>query len=167
MAQITQTSRILTLRILGMFKHPMFGILTLVGNGTIVVAAYLFFLLEEGQNPKLHSYLDALWWAVSTVTTVGDGEILPLTFWGRILGILMMIFGTALFCSFTALFSTVLMGFKLEQVEEEIADVEEKVSELKTEVFEDELALNDLISKLESTLQALVDTKKNKKKTST
>lgn len=150
MPQLNKNTRMLTQRILSMFKHPMFGILTLLGNSTIAISAAIFYWLEKDSNPKLVNYLDALWWAVSTVTTVGDGNIVPISFYGKILGILMMIFGTALFCSFTALFSTVLMGYKLQEVEEELAHVDQ-----------DELALNETIQKLESTLQHL--TKRQRK----
>ncbi len=62
----------------------------------------------------------------------------------------MMIFGTALFCSFTALFSSVLMGSQIE--------------ELKTEVSEDEVVVEELIEKLETTLKALNHLQKTKPK---
>lgn len=160
--QITSSSRLLALRVGALFKHPMFGILTIIGNGIIVVLAYVFYLLEHPSNPKVASYLDALWWAVTTCTTVGYGDIIPITTIGRLLGITMMIFGTALFCSFTALFSSVLMGSQLQEVEEEIAGVDEKVQELKTEVSDDEIAVSELIQKLEATLKTLNQTKKNR-----
>lgn len=153
--KLTTSSKILAFRVTSLLKHPMFRVLTLVGNSVMALSAYVFYLLEHPTNPKVRSYLDGLWWAVTTCTTVGDGDIIPSTLSGRILGITMMIFGTALFCSFTALFSSVLMGSKLDEVEEEIAGVDEKVKELKTEVAEDEIALGDLIQKLEATLTAL------------
>lgn len=163
MNPLNRSSQILSERILTMLKHPTFGALTLLGNGTIVLTAGVFYYLEKEINPELSSYLDALWWAVSTVTTVGDGRIVPYTFFGKVLGILMMIFGTALFCSFTALFSTVLMGFKLQEVEKELAQVDERVQELSSEFDEDEIALNETIQKLESTLKHLINTKSRKK----
>jgi voltage-gated potassium channel len=163
MNHLNRSSQALSQRVLSMFKHPTFAILTLVGNSTIVVSAAVFYYLERGINPQLINYLDALWWAVSTCTTVGDGRIVPYTFWGKILGISMMIFGTALFCSFTALFSTILMGFKFQEVEGELAQVDKRVQELSSEFDEDELALNETIQKLESTLKHLMNTKNRKK----
>lgn len=148
--QLTSSSKLLAFRIGSLLKHPMFGILTIVGNGIIALSAYVFFLLEHPTNPKVKNYLDALWWAVTTCTTVGDGDILPSTLAGRVLGITMMIFGTALFCSFTALFSSVLMGSQIE--------------ELKTEVSEDEVVVEELIEKLETTLKALNHLQKTKPK---
>ena len=155
--KIPTSSKLFTFRLINLVKHPMFGILTVVGNGTIAGAAYLFYVIEHPFNPIVKSYLDALWWAVTTCTTVGYGDVIPSSVTGRVLGIVMMIFGTALFCSFTALFSSVLMGSKLEEVEEE-------VQELTTEVSKDETAINDLISKLETTLKDLSQLQKNKKR---
>lgn len=43
----------------------------------------------------IHSYSDALWWAIVTATTVGYGDIIPVTPIGRILAAIMMLFGIA------------------------------------------------------------------------
>ena len=150
-SQLTSSSKLLAFRVSSLIRHPIFGVLTLFGNGIIALSAYVFFLLEHPTNPKVKTYFDGLWWAVTTCTTVGDGDILPTTPMGRILGITMMIFGTALFCSFTALFSAVLMG--------------SQIDELKTEVTEDEIVVEELIEKLETTLKALNHHQKTKSKT--
>ncbi|NBX92544.1 MAG: two pore domain potassium channel family protein [Proteobacteria bacterium] len=107
----------------------MFGILTVIGNGTIALAALLFYHLEHGSNPKVDSYLDALWWAVATVTTVGYGDILPQSVPGKILGMIMMILGSAIFCSFTALFASVLLRPDFIAVEKELEEVDKHLKE--------------------------------------
>ena len=48
------------------------GLLTLVGS-------VLVWLLERDENPQFTHYADALWWAVVTITTVGYGDISPIT----------------------------------------------------------------------------------------
>lgn len=125
-------------RLSNLFRHPAFLSLTVVGNGFIVLFATLFYLLEHPTNPKVAHIVDALWWAVTTVTTVGYGDILPITTAGRWLGMATMIFGSALFCSFTALFATSLMAphisemqHDLRHVEEDLKDVEKKDQDLK------------------------------------
>lgn len=58
----------------------------------IFVAAVPINLVE----PNITSYEDALWWAVVTATTVGYGDISPETGLGRIIAIILMLFGIGL-----------------------------------------------------------------------
>ena len=51
------------------------------------------FLIEGGSNPNFASIPDSVYWAVTTMTTVGYGDITPLTTPGRILATLIMIMG--------------------------------------------------------------------------
>ncbi|CAM5742247.1 potassium channel family protein [Mycolicibacterium aubagnense] len=45
---------------------------------------------------------DAVWWAITTITTVGYGDIYPVTTTGRVIAVLMMIGGISLVGSITA-----------------------------------------------------------------
>jgi voltage-gated potassium channel Kch len=146
---------LLAKRLKTLLKHPLFGALTLLGNGTIVLGASTLYYLEKNHNDHLHSFLDALWWAVATVTTVGYGEVSPQTAAGKWLGIAMMIFGTALFCSFTALFASILLRPEIEGVEAELKEVESSVSRLRSEVSSDEEELARIAGHLETTLESL------------
>ena len=62
----------------------------------IFSSAAMFYIFESGSNPQLASFFDALWWAVVTSTTVGYGDILPMTWQGRIVGMVLMFFGIGL-----------------------------------------------------------------------
>ncbi|MFQ5608770.1 MAG: ion transporter [Gammaproteobacteria bacterium] len=60
----------------------------------VIVSACLMFTVENAANPgKFESVAEAIWWAVVTLTTVGYGDITPVTFGGRLLAILIMISG--------------------------------------------------------------------------
>lgn len=52
----------------------------------------------EGGGAIQHP-LDAVWWAVVTITTVGYGDLVPTTFSGKMLGIFLMIYGVAFYGS--------------------------------------------------------------------
>lgn len=138
-------------RVKGVVVHPIFAGLTLVGNFTMAGGAGLFFYLESGINPNVKSPLDALWWAVSTVTTVGYGDISPHTVGGRWLGIFLMIFGVSLFSSFTALFASHLVMPEISHVEKELEGLEEKISQ----VGSDEEHIEKLLVDLEKNLTSL------------
>ena len=48
------------------------------------------------------SFMDSLWWAIVTLTTVGFGDIAPASLGGRIIGVVLMIFGIGVLGMFTA-----------------------------------------------------------------
>lgn len=91
--------------ILDIVTSHSFIAITIAGNAVILGFAYLFFLIEKTQNEMINTYLDAVWWAFATATTVGYGDIIPVTTEGKIVGIFLMLIGTALFAMFTALFA--------------------------------------------------------------
>jgi voltage-gated potassium channel len=97
-----------------LITSPVFILLTIVGNTIIGVFSLIFYILEKDVNLKLHSFMDALWWGMATATTTGYGDITPITFYGKALGILLMLTGTAIFAMFTALFAeTILTSTKI------------------------------------------------------
>ena len=56
----------------------------------------IFYLLEFGINEKLGSYLDSIYWALITISTVGYGDISPVTETGKILSMFGIVFGIAM-----------------------------------------------------------------------
>jgi len=113
-----------------LFRHPLFAFLTVVGNGSILVGSCALYFLERGVNPRMVGFLDALWWGVATVTTVGYGDVHPVTPAGKICGMAFMIWGTAIFGAFTALFAAVLLSEEIEEVEAEVRGLERSVEKL-------------------------------------
>lgn len=96
---------------LALFKTlvtPLLAYFTVVGNSIMFLSAYVFYLIEREANPHVNNYGDALWWAICTVTTVGYGDIVPLTGWGRIVGSFLIIFGVIFFLGFVAALASIL-----------------------------------------------------------
>ncbi|MGB5506666.1 MAG: NAD-binding protein [Sulfurovum sp.] len=56
----------------------------------------IFYLLEYGVNESLGSYLDAIYWALVTISTVGYGDISPVTELGKVVSMFGIIFGIAM-----------------------------------------------------------------------
>ncbi len=106
------------------FLHPAFFYLVLVGNGILLAATVVVYSLEGGVNPRMTTYLDSLWWGVSTITTVGFGDIVPITTAGRLIGILLMYTGTVMFISFTGMLVTYWLR---QEVERELSPLEREI----------------------------------------
>lgn len=73
------------------FHHVIFITVLL-----IVVAGTIFGLLEH------QDMSDGIWWAITTVTTVGYGDLYPKTDYGRIFAIILMLVGIAFVSTLTA-----------------------------------------------------------------
>ena len=70
---------------------------------TWLTAAAAFTLAEDvGDDERLSSFFDALWWSTATITTVGYGDVFPVTTAGRIVGGLTMVVGISTFAVVTA-----------------------------------------------------------------
>ncbi len=60
----------------------------------IIISACLMFTVENAARPgHFESITEAIWWAVVTLTTVGYGDITPITFGGKFLGMAIMLLG--------------------------------------------------------------------------
>ncbi len=64
-------------------------ILLVVIYGSLI--AVLLWLEEGAPNGKLNSLQDAMWYLVETLTTVGYGDALPVTYWGRMIGFIFLL----------------------------------------------------------------------------
>ena len=109
----------------------------LVTGVVILGAAALILAVEEGSGGSIDSFGDALWWAVTTVTTVGYGDTFPVTAAGRGIAAFLMLAGIALFGVLTAN----VAAFFIEQ-EQRPDQVAERLDEVLRRLDELEKRLN-------------------------
>ena len=77
--------------------------------GLVVIAATVVTSVEAGHDSSIGSFPDALWWAVVTVTTVGYGDMVPVTPVGRAIAFVLMFGGIGLFGALTANLASILV----------------------------------------------------------
>jgi voltage-gated potassium channel len=109
---------------------------TACGAIVIIYAGSLAILQAERSQPgsRISSFGDAVWWAITTVTTVGYGDLSPVTTMGRVVAVALMIGGITLVGTVTA----TLASWIVQRVAEEDTAVEavtrQQIDELKEEI---------------------------------
>lgn len=86
----------------GMRRLVNIDFIVVYGIGLVIIAATVVASVESVENASIQSFPDALWWAVVTITTVGYGDMVPVTAAGRAVGFVLMFGGIAFFSGLTA-----------------------------------------------------------------
>ena len=68
----------------------------------VVLATLVVGIAERGSDGAIDDWGTALWWALATITTVGYGDVVPVTTVGRIAGTVLMLLGIGVFGVLTA-----------------------------------------------------------------
>lgn len=102
-------------------------------------------------DPAFHNIWDGVWWAWVTVTTVGYGDIVPVSGAGRLLAGLMMLMGLGLFSLITANFS----AFFVAREERKIVEKEQEVLEKEAQVLVGEQRILRHLQQIENRIEAL------------
>ena len=80
-----------------------------------VTAFVVYFFEHRAYGTSFNSFEDALWWSIVTVATVGYGDIVPKTEWGRLFASLSILSGVVLISLFTATISSVFVARKIKE----------------------------------------------------
>jgi voltage-gated potassium channel len=74
-----------------------------IAGFTWLTSAVGFTLVEDVRDGgRVSSFFDALWWSTETITTVGYGDVFPVTFAGRCIAAVTMVVGISTFAIVTA-----------------------------------------------------------------
>ncbi|KXS79664.1 ion transporter [Listeria monocytogenes] len=95
----------------------------------LLIVPIPIFMLE----PKINSYPDAFWWTIVTVTTVGYGDLSPVTLYGRCIAGILMIIGISIIGVVTSVISTLFISSE-KDISKIIADVEKLSDEDKNKL---------------------------------
>ena len=100
------------------FFHVMYRSRRRGGAATVILATFLLvvfssvaiLLCEQGEGTNIKSASDAVWWTVTTITTVGYGDRYPVTAAGRMLAIGLMFAGVGLFGALSGIIASLFLG---------------------------------------------------------
>jgi len=79
----------------------------------IILSSSIVYVLEHDAQPEAFSSIPAsMWWGVATLTTVGYGDVYPITPLGKLFGAFIAVFGIGLFAVPAGILASAYMGDK-------------------------------------------------------
>jgi voltage-gated potassium channel len=129
------------------------ALVTLAAATALVLGGSALWVIErDAPSRTVDSWGDALWWAVTTLTTVGYGDHIPVTTAGRVIAAVLMIIGVAVLGGVAAVVALV--------VAQAVAAAEEQALEAEAEAVEQRIearldALDARLARIDHSLRIL------------
>lgn len=129
------------------------GRVAAIAGGVLVLASLAAYRAENPVNDEFATVGDSLWWGVVTLTTVGYGDITPITTTGRWAGVAIMVTGIAVLGVLAGSLATFFKLSPEEEAAERAADGErEPVVDVASEVA----ALREQMQRIDDRLAQLL-----------
>lgn len=118
---------------LQIFKERKFELYTLAILSGVVIffGSTIMFIYEGpvGQNPNVNNFFDAVYWSLITISTVGYGDIVPITPEGKFVTLILVINGFLVIAFSTSILTTALAErmehIKQNRIESEVEKLKE------------------------------------------
>lgn len=136
----------------------IFYLLAISAGVVISSAIAIYFIESTHEDAEITNFIDAFWWATATVTTVGYGDVVPVTDAGRILGIGLMFVGISIIGVFISAFGAILIGSRLKKHDDISHDAKKLIIKKISQIEELEIReldiLLDMVKNLHTELRA-------------
>jgi voltage-gated potassium channel len=124
----------------------VFPYLALVTAGLAIVSGVVARVVDPHD---FHSVGEGIWWAIVTLATVGYGDVVPETPWGRVVGSVVIVFGVTFIAFLTATVTSYFVSSQQEQAATEDRERRQVDEE------EDRRLLREILGRLEAIEAAL------------
>jgi voltage-gated potassium channel len=135
--RVVRLSRSLRMaRVMGATAWGISAVRTILGRKSMVYvgAISVLVILAGGGGIALlepetahGGFLDGIWWAIVTASTVGYGDIAPVTFLGRVIAVVLMLAGVGLISTLAASITTYFLG---QQENEELIAIKAQLNRI-------------------------------------
>lgn len=123
-------------------RHPTLGhllrwavVVSAATAAIVMLGGTAVWRLERNRpDSNLRDWGDALWWSVTTITTVGYGEHYPVSVGGRIAAVAVMISGITIIGAVAAMVAFGFAGRLAQRIEQAVSHVESQVEQVEAEV---------------------------------
>lgn len=131
-------------------SRPKIIVFMLYISLVVVILGTLMYIVE-GQKNGFKSIADSIYWAVVTLTTVGYGDVVPVTTLGKTISVLIMLLGYAIIAVPTGIVSAEFAKNDKEQLknQDEIIEKEEAIIAKENEILNKLISLENKIDQLE------------------
>jgi voltage-gated potassium channel len=117
---------------------------------TTAALAGIVGVVVRAVDPKdFHSVGEGIWWAIVTLATVGYGDVVPTTPWGRLIGSIVIVFGVTFLAFLTATVTSLFVSSEQEVAAEREREERAKSAEETRALLR---RLDDRLSAIESRL---------------
>lgn len=139
--RILRSTRIIGKAILGRKIQSVFLSVVLIAFTLIVTSSILVLNFESKAGGPIKTPFDAIWWSISTLTTVGYGDVYPVSIEGRMVAIVLMVAGVGIFGTFSGFIASWIIGptqkkeaIDLGELREELNSITITLKEIKTKL---------------------------------
>ena len=102
----------------------------------LIFSSIAILSFETDPQSNIKTSFDAIWWAFTTMTTVGYGDKYPVTAAGRVVAIVLMVTGVGLFGVLTGLFARFVVEPELKGNDSDVAKLAEEIRLLREKIEE-------------------------------
>ncbi len=117
----------------------------------IIVGSVVLFATESSINPTMSTPDDTLWYMIVTVTSVGYGDVVPVTGFGRMIGVIAMLSAIL----FTSLITATTTSALFEKFRKEREEIQERGQETIGNVLSKLDSLNEKVEGLRAEVREL------------
>jgi voltage-gated potassium channel len=107
-------------------SRRVFPYLAVVTLALGLLAGFVVTLVDKKDFP---TFGDGVWWAIVTLGTVGYGDIVPHTTWGRVVGSVVIVFGVTFIAFLTATVTSAFVSSAEEELRQHERQREEEIEE--------------------------------------
>ena len=150
-------------RLAKVFHHHQLTYIMSLSVLMILFGATGVYIIESPiEGAKITTLSDSIWWALATVTTVGYGDVVPVTLGGRIAGAVLMVFGIATLGLAITVLGAIITEQRIQRKEETVLDETKKIVKKRIDTVEN--MSTEEMETFVKIIRSLGNQKKDKKK---
>ena len=107
--------------------NPYISLIVIATAVITVGAVGMYYIESPNEDAQIKTMLDAFWWTIATTTTVGYGDVVPVTDLGRTVAIFYMFFGITIAGIFVSIIGTRYYKRRVEPKEDQELTYERKI----------------------------------------
>jgi voltage-gated potassium channel len=107
---LRSTERLLFVLLRSRVRNTLLVVITIAVLLVVITGSAVLSLEKDVKDANITNVGDALWWATTTVTTVGYGDKYPVSAEGRIVAVILMVTGVGLFSTFSGTVAAFLLS---------------------------------------------------------